>query len=147
MTATNHGLMGIVIGAYMPLPYAIPVAFVSHFILDALPHYGIPQKQRNRSKIYKRVVTVDTIAALLLAVMGAAFGKWTLFLVGWVAYSPDIMWVVSYFRHKNNLHIKPKNMFSKFHKNIQHYERPWGAYVEFGLFIILLPLAIHLILN
>jgi hypothetical protein len=74
MTATNHGLMGIVIGAYMPLPYAIPVAFVSHFILDALPHYGIPQKQRNRSKIYKRVVTVDTIAALLLAVMGAAFG-------------------------------------------------------------------------
>jgi hypothetical protein len=147
MTATNHGLMGIVIGAFLPMPLAIPLALLSHFVMDALPHYGIPQKQRNTSKIYKKVVAIDTITALLFAVLAASFGKWAMFWVGWVAYSPDFMWVISYFRHNNNLHMRPKNFITKFHKNIQRYERPWGAYVEIVLFLLLLPTTLHLFLT
>ena len=147
MTATNHGLIGIVLGAYLPLPIAVPVALISHFILDALPHYGIAQNKRNTSVRYKRIVIIDTFIALSFAVLAASQGKWSLFIVGWVAYSPDIMWVVSYFRHHKNLRIKITNPIMRFHKNIQRYERPWGAYVELALLAVTLPISLYNIFN
>jgi len=55
MIATNHALAGAVIGATMPLQYAIPTALASHLVMDMLPHYGIAFKRRNKSKKYKEL--------------------------------------------------------------------------------------------
>jgi hypothetical protein len=40
MTLTNHLLTGAAIAKLLPSPVAIPIAFASHFVLDALPHFG-----------------------------------------------------------------------------------------------------------
>lgn len=142
MTATNHGVIGMLIGAYLPLPIAIPLAFASHFLLDAIPHYGIPHNQRNHSLKFKIVVYSDVFIALSFAFLSAYLGKWIMFTVGWVSYSPDFMWVISYFKHNKKLNVKAESKFAKFHKNIQKYERSWGAFVELALLLVILPLTI-----
>ena len=70
MTATNHGLSGYLMGAVLPLPLAIPAAFLSHFILDKIPHYGVDNNQKNSSRVYKLIVFGDVILALCLLAAG-----------------------------------------------------------------------------
>ena len=44
MTATNHALSGALIGLAVMQPIlALPLAFVSHFMLDAVPHFGFDE--------------------------------------------------------------------------------------------------------
>lgn len=42
-------------GKYLPWPIAIPLAIASHFVLDALPHYGIDHKTRDSKKILEGI--------------------------------------------------------------------------------------------
>jgi len=140
MTATNHGLTGALIGAFLPLPIAIPVAFASHFVLDSLPHYGIPLKKRNETLVYRFIVYSDTLVALFIAATAVILHKWNMEITGWVAYSPDALWVVHYYKQDKNLHIKTKNKFMEFHRAIQRWERPWGILIDLGTTAVLLPL-------
>lgn len=146
MLATNHALTGAVIGAVLPLPLAIPAAFASHFILDALPHYGIKPKLRNKSRTYKLIVVADITIALIGSLGLALLHKWQMNLCAWVAWSPDLFWVIYVLVYKN-LRIVPKNWFMKIHLKIQWAEYPWGIAVEAALFAILLPVYITKILN
>jgi hypothetical protein len=145
MTATNHALSGAIIGAILPLPIAIPVAFGSHFVLDMLPHYGIPHNQRNKNPIFKLIVFSDTIIALTIAATAVAFRRWDMEIVGWVAYSPDATWVLHYYKQGKNLYIKPKNWFMRFHKSIQRFERPWGIWVDIAASMIMFPIYFQLL--
>ena len=135
MLATNHGTTGMILGALLPLPVAIPVAFASHFVMDALPHYGEENNSRDKNKVYKRIVYIDTTVALSFAVLSAVTGNWSMFIVGWVAYSPDAYWVYMYTKSKT-FNLKPKNRFAKFHQRIQ-CERPWGLFLELPLACLL----------
>jgi hypothetical protein len=147
MLATNHGLSGALIASVLPLPIALPVAFASHFILDSLPHYGITKNQRNKSQIYRLIVTGDIMVALTGLLGMAVLHKWNMEAGAWVAWSPDLLWVIYYFTHNKTLQINPQNKFMKFHLVIQRYERPWGIIVEATFFIILLPVYIHRLVN
>lgn len=138
MTATNHALAGAIIGALMPLEVAIPVALVSHFLLDAIPHYGILHEIRNGDSVYKTIVYSDTIIALFLGVIMLVLGKWSMFIGAAAGYFPDVMWVYFYFKHGRDMNIRPDNWFSRFHLGIQH-EYPWGIYTELLVFAIMLP--------
>jgi len=53
MIGFNHGLVGGFIGAHMAWPLGVPLALASHFVLDALPHYGIPHNTRDTSRFWK----------------------------------------------------------------------------------------------
>lgn len=147
MLATNHALSGALIGAVLPLPIAIPVAFASHFVLDALPHYGILPEHRNTSTRYKLIVFSDTFIALSIAAVAAVLQKWNMEITGWVAYSPDALWVAWYFAHGRDLHLKPNNAFMRFHISIQRYEREWGIIPDMIFVAILLPLFIIAVLR
>lgn len=147
MLATNHAFAGSIIGAVLPLPLAIPLAFASHFVLDALPHYGIDLTQRNKHRIYRLIVFSDTFLALSYAVAAAFLGKWNMEITGWVAWSPDLVWVIYYFSHGRNLHLLPRNRFMKFHMDIQRYERPWGIVVELVFAAVLIPVGLHFLLS
>ncbi len=147
MLATNHALSGGLIGALLPLPIAIPVAFASHFVLDALPHYGIPHKKRNHSSMYRWIVFSDTFIALSIALIAALLHKWRMEAMGWWAWSPDGLWVLYYFTHGRNLHITPKNRFMSFHLKIQRYERPWGIWFDLLAAAIMLPFFIDQLLK
>jgi len=146
MTATNHALSGALIGAFLPLPIAVPLAFASHFILDALPHYGIARGLRDSSRSYRAIVLADVFVALSIGLAAIVFGKWRMEITGWVAYSPDITWVVQYARTRS-LDLKDSNWFTRFHHRIQRYESQKGLFVELALFAALLPLFIMQILS
>lgn len=52
MTATAHALVSAAIYRAIPNPaIAIPLAFASHFIMDAIPHWDFGTEWRSRSKM------------------------------------------------------------------------------------------------
>lgn len=60
MTATGHAIIGTVIAAKIGNPaLAIPIAFASHFLADALPHWDTAT---NRDKKSKTRFLVETFA-------------------------------------------------------------------------------------
>jgi hypothetical protein len=138
MLATNHALTGAVLGALLPLHLAIPAAFASHFVLDALPHYGITGTKRNSSRAYKLIVLSDVAVALTGSIGLAFLHKWQMNLCAWAAWSPDLPWVVYYLRHRS-LHITSSHWFLRLHQHIQWGEHPWGIIPELIYFFCLLP--------
>lgn len=143
MTATNHALSGALIYMVLPLPIAIPVAFISHFVLDSLPHYGVDHNKRNTSGIYKAIVYSDTAVALTLGIVSGLAHKWGMLACGVVAYSPDATLVYYYLKHNRTLDITSKSdgLFFKLHLGIQT-ERPWGIFPELALMITMLAIYI-----
>lgn len=132
-------MSGALIGALLPWPMALPVAFASHFVLDALPHYGIDHKRRDHSRVYKLIVYSDTFVALSMAAVAAILGKWHMEIAGWVAYSPDVLWVLHYFQKGRSFHLHPRHWFMLFHRNIQWCERPWGIIPDMAAAVVMLP--------
>lgn len=137
MTGFNHGLVGGLIARYMPLPLALPLAFVSHFVLDALPHYGIPQKQRDTSKLWKRFFTIDAFATFGLAVYAVLDHHYAMFFGGLAAVIPDFLWVARVIKTRSFNMSRNGNWFTKWHAGIQKFERPWGIWIELPLAVVL----------
>lgn len=63
MTATAHALVSGAIAAAIPDPYiALPLAFASHFLMDAVPHWDIGTDWRMRPKRNTGMIAImDTI--------------------------------------------------------------------------------------
>lgn len=134
MTLTNHLLTGAVLAKVLPLPIAIPLAFASHFVLDSLPHFGFAsiEERMKRKKLLGAVVLLDFILGVVLSVWLISQGHLSWFLVGLVAYSPDLLWIYRFCVEEKFGKLKPTkgNRFIQFHVNIQKYERLWGGLVE-----------------
>ena len=137
MTGFNHGLTGALIAAYLPLPVALPVALASHFILDTLPHYGIPHSRRNKSKFWKVFFTIDTLATLGLALYAIFDHHFILFLGGLAGVIPDFLWVGKVVRTRSFDLSEHSNWFTRWHASIQKLERPWGLWIEIPVAVIL----------
>lgn len=133
MTASNHVVTGALIATAVAQPAAaIPLAFASHFVLDALPHYGDTNKSSWLNRNFKYILGVDLLLASIflaaLAIMQPT--SWFLLAVcGVIAVSPDILWLPYFLadlKHEQKEHSK----LAKFLKWIQWGERPWGIYLE-----------------
>lgn len=141
MTATNHAATGAVLALAVQHPViAFPLALISHFVLDILPHYGVPYDKRPQHQTFGRVFAIDAVmlpvtAIMLLLVAGAS---WVLvFGAMFLAISPDFVWAYRYWREKKG-EVCEKNRFTEWHSRIQWGERPWGWIIElawFGLII------------
>lgn len=141
MTATNHAATGAVLALAIGHPLiALPAAFISHFALDIMPHYGVPYDKRPQHQSFGRVLAVDAVmlpitAIMLLLISGAS---WVLVLFAmFLAICPDFVWAYRYWREKGGV-VLEKNRFTHWHSRIQWGERPWGWVVElawFGLII------------
>jgi hypothetical protein len=127
MTGLNHVLTGaaIAIGVRQPLLVA-PLALVSHFVLDATPHFD-HAVYRYGSKYFAAIMASDAILSI------STITALTLFfpqLAGVIAIGalfailPDFFWLYYY------THGRPQWWFFRFHTKIQWYERPPGAIVE-----------------
>lgn len=82
MTATAHALVSGAIAAAVPDPrVALPLAFVSHFFMDVVPHWDIGTNWRQRSKTATGVIAIlDTILGFTVAyfVFGGKVDIWLL---------------------------------------------------------------------
>ena len=134
MTLTNHLLAGAALAKFLPMPIAIPLAFASHFALDALPHFGfrsIDERMRHIT-LFRAVIVLDGIAAAILAWWLLRSGHAAWMFVGLVAYTPDMLWIYRFSVEEKFGRVEPTkgNRFIQFHRNIQKYERMWGIAVE-----------------
>ncbi len=148
MTASNHVVAGAVIAAAVPqAAIALPLAFVSHFIMDALPHYGDNDKHSWLNRHFKYVLGIDLLLTVIFIGGLLAFqpANWVILaLGGLVAVSPDILWLPYFLadlKHQQKEHSK----LAKFLKWIQWGERPWGIYIEAAVLIGLFALLLHLV--
>ena len=149
MTAANHTLTGMVIVAVFSNPVvALPLAFLAHFILDALPHYGNRSSATKSLEGLKYVLPIDMLIALalLVGVVVLQPENWELIVLGGIlCASPDLMWIPKYVRHLQGKPNRPNRGIAKFHSWIQWGERPWGIWIELAWFITFVIIALRLI--
>lgn len=132
MIAANHYLVGVASAAAFKNPLlALPIAFMSHFALDALPHFGVKFSEK-RGKILMSASIFD-VAIIIIAVLLTLhnYPAWYV-LSGFVAVSPDFAWIYRFvFKEKfGKLPHPPKNKFNDWHARIQRFESTPGGIVE-----------------
>lgn len=134
MTATNHALTGALIGLSIANPVlAISVAILSHFILDAIPHFGFNNKQAIARNGFVVMLLADAMLCLsLVLLLGIAHPMhWILAAVSaFAAASPDFMWIPQFMRARAHKPQKTQRHILLFHHNIQWFQRPIGLIVE-----------------
>ncbi len=133
MTATNHAIMGAIIVAVIPQPLvSLPLAFVSHFVLDSLPHAG--GEPTEKWCYIKTIWVIDSILLLILFsfLYFVKDSGWYVIIGAMLAESPDLAWVYRYAWIEKWGKLRPKklNAFNQFHSRIQKYEFKNGIYIE-----------------
>ena len=139
MTATNHMLTGAVIAAAVRQPLlVVPLAFLSHFILDMFPHFGVAESdssERNNHPLFRAVLTLDlTVLAIALVAVPLLFNSdvpgWVLLLGMLSAWIPDVVWIAHFYHDHKGHTRKPPIRLTRFHQKIQWFERPPGIITE-----------------
>ncbi|HVX24432.1 MAG TPA: hypothetical protein VG992_03780 [Candidatus Saccharimonadales bacterium] len=150
MTATNHALTGAVIGLVVGQPLlAVPAAIASHFICDALPHFGHGHDDSHIATHHFRnylIVEALVCTALVGLLFVAHPVHWFLAATcAFLAAAPDLLWI-NHFRQVRRGNNWQPNAFSRFASAIQWFQRPIGAVVEmvwFGAAVALLLPFLH----
>ncbi len=135
MTATNHAVTGAIIGLMLPHPLvAVPVAFLSHYALDAVPHYtpNMPEAELFKSGLFARMLITDAVLCVslvgTLAWLHPAY--WLLASAcAFVATLPDFFWINRFVKVKSGKSWRP-SLLNRFADRIQWFQRPIGAVVE-----------------
>lgn len=150
MTATNHMLTGAVIAVTVRQPaLAVPLAFLSHFILDALPHFGIHEDEvlkRNKHPLFRSVVGADillvVVILIVLPLLVTSVVWWALLLAMLAAYAPDSIWLVRFWREVRTQTWRPGSWYARWHQKIQWSEKPWGLGIEIVWAVMMLTAAL-----
>ncbi len=149
MTATNHALTGALLGLIIGQPLiALPVALLSHFVCDAIPHYG-NDAVKLWSNNFKNMLVVDaSLCVLLVAVL--AYHQPTHWLLAsfcaLLATSPDLLWIRKFVYGLRNHRSQKQTKFERLlgSDGIQWFQRPIGAVVEvawaIGMLMLISPL-------
>lgn len=150
MTATNHAATGGLIAVLVANPVlAMPLAFMSHFLLDALPHFGNHPKADINSRAFK-IILISDIALMLIGVtvMTFLFSHiwWLVALAAGLAISPDLMWF-PYFLAVQRGEKRNTGVIARFHKKIQWAEIPSGWFIEVIYFVAISGFLVHLAVN
>lgn len=138
MIATNHALTGAAIATVVKQPLlAVPLAFASHFLCDAIPHFGIDLKFKSRA-MYTWLI-LDGLAALSIAgflLANNVANPVLLAVCGFVAMSPDLAWL--YYGVKKQLgKFEKYDLVTRLHHNIQWYQKLPGIVVELGWMVLM----------
>lgn len=141
MSISPHVATGFLIGLVIKEPIlAVPVALFSHYILDALPHFGYYNKgyaYTFKHKFPRLVYLADLL--FLIGLIALVWGQpWLVWLCGFVAIAPDLALPVRYFFFERIGKQSPSegSRINMWHVHIQWCERPWGWVVELPLVII-----------
>jgi hypothetical protein len=148
MRAINHAMTGAIIGLSAAAPIAIPLALVSHYAMDALPHEG---NLKITDKRYMQILGVDiTLCLVLVLIIFLVRPRywWLAIICAFLATSPDFMWF-SY--HKDRIAKIPKpiaerHALVRLHSKVQWFQRPIGVVAEV-IWAIITGLCLYLLLR
>jgi len=145
-----HALLGGAIGIYFnSVTLILLVAFISHFFLDMLPHWGIGFdiehfKDFYEAKITKKVFFFGLFDALITIFLVSMFYQEThskLFIIGAFASLLPDMFSLGYFTRIRNK--KNYKRYIKFHSRIQKdADFMFGMFTQIIIFLVLLYLLI-----
>ncbi|MDO8591786.1 MAG: hypothetical protein Q7R60_02610 [bacterium] len=150
MTVANHAALGALIALTVKEPaLVLPLAFVSHYALDALPHFGYPGGG-GFGEAFKHKLTLvygifDSVTSIIFIILILNTG-WLVYVAAATAVAPDIAnFCRYYFKERKGL-SKPSegNIISRFHHRIQWGHRPWGLFVESAMTAFLFVIIAHL---
>lgn len=145
MTAPNHALTGAIIGLSIANPVlALPLAFLSHFVCDAIPHYDPPEPdvaKLYRSKRFMYEFLIGGGALCLLVVLLLALARpqhWLSAAVcAFLATSPDLFWIPRFLRARRGGIDRPlRNWFLQFHDWVQWRTGPKLIWLETAWFVV-----------
>jgi hypothetical protein len=126
MIALNHVLAGTAIALAVKQPALVaPLAFASHFVLDALPHFSYRWPGFRFQTIWAMDAAASTLAVLYIcwAFPPLAFAV----VIGAVcAELPDVFWLYE----RLVIHRRSRNWFFRFHHWIQWSETQRGLKYE-----------------
>lgn len=124
----------------------LPVAFVSHFALDVLPHYANDNLTKNLAAFHRNLIIDCLIAGcLLLAVLvGQTSHSLTMVAGGILSASPDLMWIRRWLSLKAGKKHNYDTFMEKWHHRIQWAESRPAAIFEILWFVICLWVLISL---
>lgn len=138
MTATNHGLFGAVIAISLQKypAVAIAVAPFSHFLLDAIPHFGMSQGELHSKRFFRILFADATLAVVSTLALAWVWQEIALLLVvcAFMAASPDLMWI--YYEYINPK-LRKQHLLPRFHSWIQWSQTGHGIIMEAAWFVIL----------
>ena len=138
MTATNHVVTGALIATYLHNPWlVIPIAFASHFALDAIPHASFPATDNKEHLRFLMILAVDmaVAASILMSLLVLQPPNFVLLIAcGVAAASPDLMWLY-YIIIKKSREKEKWPAIAKFHARIQK-ESPRFIVIEVVWFIV-----------
>jgi hypothetical protein len=146
MTAINHALTGALIGLTVSHPVlAVPLAFVSHFALDAMPHYDPPGDTHEERIDSKTFLWVQLIAGFILCVslVGVLFfthpAHWLNAAVcAFIATTPDMYTFPRYVSVKRTGKDLPREdwgLFGRIHNRVQWKTAPIFGWLEAAWFV------------
>lgn len=139
MTMTNHMMTGAVIALVIKQPaLTLPLALLSHFVLDALPHYGRRGEEHTFSRLTRAVIITDVIIAVGFLLWLVTSGYYMAGLAAMTAASPDTVWAYRVLRMHLYGRMKPQSLLTKFHARIQWGERTWGLVIELAYTVSML---------
>jgi len=139
VTAPNHALTGALIGLTVSDPIlAGSLAFLSHFVCDAIPHYDSPASgttaQHKSSRFIGEQLIGGATLCLLLVIWLAASRPhhWLLAAVcAFLAASPDLFWIPRFVHElRTGTDRPPRSWFLRFHAWVQWKTGPGLWWVE-----------------
>ena len=143
MVATNHAVTGALLGLAIGNPLlAVPVAFASHFVLDAVPHYDPPGNESERigAKRFRVQLAADASLCFLLVVCLALTHPrhWvTAAFSAFAATSPDLFWIPKFLHaQRTGKTLQSSNVFWRFHSWVQWHTSPKLAPLELVWFAL-----------
>ena len=133
MTGTSHAITGATIAAVVAQPaVALPLAFVSHYICDMIPHVGtkdVPPAESQAAA--NRIYLLDFgLICVFFGVLYLVNAPLVVLAGAFLAGIPDIVWFYRYIYKEIMLKIRPHAMiwFNAWHARIQ-----WSETLRYGI--------------
>jgi len=143
MTTANHIITAGVISVAVKQPVLVlPLALASHYIIDAIPHFGFDKDGFGvalKHKITYLELALDS-AAIIYLIFLFRNQPVLIYVSAFISISPDFYWLYRYFGFERYGRKPPGGRLTRFHEWIQWLQRPWGLGIEvvyFGLALIL----------
>jgi len=147
VTGLNHAVTGALVAVAVKQPaLALPLAFLSHFVIDAIPHYDHKDLPPHRGR-YQLVLLLDAFFSIVLlgvlTLLVTNTSPWLIFACGLLGILPDVMWLPYFITGQPSKMSDSKNLLHlarRFHAWVQWSEGPRGLYVEIIWFVIMFAL-------
>jgi len=147
MTATNHSITAANLALITKTWWILPIALISHFVLDALPHFG-STKGKDIDKKFIVVYTIDFIllcSLWLIVLLVTGHFRYLVIAAMTAAALPDVVWIYRLILKLRKKIVPKKNILTRFHTAIQWGERSWGWTIELGWLSVMAVIFISLV--